>query len=389
MPKYNFRQLSNLLAKWGQSKQQLPVNNDTFKEKVISTLKPGYAPTVAPRRFTFVRLSLASVAGLYAIFLIVSPYVNQKFTAVTSYPESYYDTNMGDLGLGYAATTGLGEEQTSALYKFTDRIDFTNSTPITDTREFLKTGYQAKIKTRKVQQLGGQIQTMVRGYGGRIDSSSLNSKYGNISFVMPKSALESFQNELKGIVSERFLDESTSARNLLSRKQSVEKQTDSTQTQLNDYEEKRDALIKDHDSKIASWNKQINTLTVSINVLNQEVTTDTARLADIAKKIANLNYSKNLLKQNIANENNLYQKNLGYYDSSISSIKSQLTNLAERDQAILDDVETVSGSVSLRFVSVIEMIDLYVSVRYVSIGLLVVLVAYLLRARKQDDFVLP
>src|SRR3989344_2247972 len=52
----------------------------------------------------------------------------------------------------------------------------------TDTREFLKMDYNAQIKTRDVQGLVRQTETIVRGNDGRVDRTTSASKYGYVGF---------------------------------------------------------------------------------------------------------------------------------------------------------------------------------------------------------------
>ncbi|MEQ1500536.1 MAG: hypothetical protein ABL917_04180, partial [Parcubacteria group bacterium] len=78
--------------------------------------------------------------------------------------------------------------------------------PVSDTREFLKTYYSAYMRTRNVQSLTNRVETVVRGYDGRIDNQSSSEKYGSVSFAMPQGKFSAFRAELESLIGSRFIN---------------------------------------------------------------------------------------------------------------------------------------------------------------------------------------
>lgn len=94
--------------------------------------------------------------------------------------------------------------------------------PVTDTREFLKTDYNATIRTRDISTLTRRIETTVRGFGGRIDSSNSSQKWGSVSFVVPAGKFDSFRDEIESLTDARFITTEIRNENLLPQVRNIE-----------------------------------------------------------------------------------------------------------------------------------------------------------------------
>src|SRR3989344_2652461 len=74
---------------------------------------------------------------------------------------------------------------------------YNDQSDITDTREFLKTSYSATLKTRDVPEMAKEVKNAIRDVEGRIDNINSSEKYGQISFVVPKSRFEEFRSAVE------------------------------------------------------------------------------------------------------------------------------------------------------------------------------------------------
>jgi len=397
MKKYNQEKIKGLLAEWGKKNRNLPENNESAKENILNSLRSVASPKIRPSRFLFLKIALAGCAGVAAIIIFVNTrLVMMSESSMSSPALEYAEDGAINIGLGgVGVSTGLSaQREVGMLNKVVNSIDIgryaVGEADISDTREFLKTSYHAELRTCSVEKMSRQIQTMVRGYNGRIDNLSTNDKYANISFVIPKKSLETFQDELSGMVGVRFFSESMSSNNLLPQKQNIEKNTESSLTGLADLQEQKKNLTENHDRVVAEWQKGIDGILKNISDLRAEVTTSTARQQVIAEQVSGLIARKNYLSQKIARENIEFQNQLNLIDAGITNTNQNLDNLQNQDQQLLADVETVQGSVSVRWISVWDIVNLYVPVaRLLMIGFALVIVWYFVFGRRQREFDLP
>ncbi|HEY4517017.1 MAG TPA: hypothetical protein VJG64_03665 [Candidatus Paceibacterota bacterium] len=211
------------------------------------------------------------------------------------------------------------------------------SVPITDTREFLKQSYSARMQTRDVQGLVRRAETTVRGFEGRVDQISSEEKYGYISFVIPASKFEEFRTEIESFVNSRFLKVQVSAQNLLPQKQSIEEQQKQADTTLASYQSARQSLINTHVSALKSLQADLD-----------------AAVAEAAQpdRIASI-------QAQIASENASYAKKLTSADSNIKYAKDWQKAVKTQDQNLLDNVATVDGSISFQWISLFDIVHTY------------------------------
>lgn len=205
--------------------------------------------------------------------------------------------------------------------------------PITDVREFLKVYYSATMRTRNVQGLTRRVETTVRGYSGRIDQQLSSQYYGSVSFAIPANKYDAFRDELESLVNSRLITTNISSQNLLPQKLSIEEQQKQANTTLSNYRAERQKLITAHTSAVQALQAQINQ------------STDQNILAS--------------LRQQLASENASYTAQLNAIESSIKSAEEWQKALQTQDQTLLDNVATVTGTVSLQWISLWDMARLY------------------------------
>ncbi|MDO8552409.1 MAG: DUF4349 domain-containing protein [bacterium] len=223
--------------------------------------------------------------------------------------------------------------------------------PATDTREFLKTDYRATMRTRQVQELTRRVETTVRGFAGRIDQTSSSPKYGSVSFVIPASKFEEFRTELESFVNPKFLSINIQSQNLLPQKQNIEQTQEQFEKNLADLQAARKKLVSAHASAVNSFNAQI-----------------AAKETEIATRRANNPYDitigqlideKAVLDAQLANENASYKGQLSATDDNIKYAQANVDGIKTQDQNLLDNVATVDGTVSLQWISLWEIVQLY------------------------------
>ena len=206
--------------------------------------------------------------------------------------------------------------------------------PVTDTREFLKIYYNASMQTRDVPALTRRVETTVRGYDGRIDNESSAEKYGYVSFALPQSKYGAFRNELEGLVGSRFLKVNISSQNLLSQKVSIEEQQKQADTSLADYKTARQKLVSAHASAVQSLQAKID-----------------ATSATSSERAS--------LEQQLARENASYTRNLSNADANIKYAENWVKGVLTQDATLLANVATVTGTVSVEWISLWDIALLY------------------------------
>lgn len=206
--------------------------------------------------------------------------------------------------------------------------------PVTDTREFLKVYYNASLLTRDVPTLTRRVETTVRGFEGRIDNESSSEKSGYVSFALPQVKYDAFRTELESLVNSRFIKINISSQNLLPQKVSIEEQQKQADTVLASYKTARQKIVSTHASVVQSLQTQIDEATTSES-------------------------AKALLQQQLAKENSAYAGNLNNADANISYAQNWVKGVQTQDATLLANVATVSGTVSIQWISFWDMALLY------------------------------
>ncbi len=95
---------------------------------------------------------------------------------------------------------------------------------ITDPRQFMKTSYNADIKTRNVKATLRDVKNIVTETGGRIDNQQESEKYAYLGFVVAKDKFETFRDEVESLTYAKLVIVNVSSENLLGQKQWLEEQ---------------------------------------------------------------------------------------------------------------------------------------------------------------------
>lgn len=392
------KNIHELFAEWGKKAKTLPLHTETIKSVALQSLKPGVSPIQRPSRVP--RFLLVGTA-LAALILFIG---RDTFFAQPEQRAMHFTGSGGGsgeaFGLDYsdsvqygrtANQAGLSESSSAvSLGKkvISDFFPKENEVPIVDTREFLKTDYHATVKTRRPKEVSMRITTLIRGYGGRVDTSSVQSRGGYLTFVIPASALGSFKAELETIVPARFIVESIEQENLLMQKRSIEDSAMAVNARLDTLQKDRDVLVKAHTTEVYRLKGKISGLTKQIVALDAELVREPERKEEIIARKSQLQKERGIFDQQLARENRNFEQNLSYADADIANNQSRLTDLGKQDQALLNTVATVRGSIVIDWVSILEYIHIFIGglVGWVIVGVIFVVA---LSLRSQKGFELP
>lgn len=385
---------------WGKAKRSVPASAGTIEQKALLTLE---TPTAPIKKSSWSWRIGFSAAGLAVLLILIHNYISSQ-TSYSSAPTLYKypkETSTGqsarpiseeDLGISYGAAAGLSATDISAtplgrvvgavapLFNKDDE-----EVSAIDQREYLKTGYSATIETRKPTTLTLQLETIIRGHGGRIDTFSSSKKSGYISFVLPKKSLEAFRSELITLIPERFVDEYIQAENLLPQKVDIDTEMNETKKELAAQKKVKQDLTAAFQAMIASYKNKLAANTRSIQTLRTKQAATPEEAASIAANIDSLTKNNNSLQNRIGLETKKYEEELGYINDQIETLESNQTDLQNENSHLLANVETVQGTISLNWISLLEYIEKYFP--YFRIALVVVIVgaiySYLRYGRKK------
>ncbi len=399
----------------------LPSASSQAQIPAASSVKNSFSERM--KKLVWLRVIGVGAFAVLVGFMVVNKYIQNQYAPATYLPVAYGNGNLlsahipqgdqlsvDDVGTEYAAQTGLASTDVrvtvarlgrlassfldpvgsavvdggsaiaiNSLVNATNDSSFDNSiSDQTDTREFLKTGYNATVETREVQTLGNRAATIIRGYGGRIDSVSLSKEYGYISFVVPADTFDRFRAEIQSLVGKRFYDETINMTNLLPQKQQVEQSTDATigaqaiiQNQITSVTAERDAYLKNLRNSIAGINYIVNQDNAALAVATDP--------EEINRLTADRNANQKIVqqtRQRLTEVTNYYANELQNLQTQLQNTQGTLANLQTQNQNILNDVATVQGTITFKWISIPLVLHRYLPYFYIWLPALVALIIY-------------
>ncbi len=243
---------------------------------------------------------------------------------------------------GYGSTTyGVYTGDTQSAYPYRNP-----EVPAVDTREFLKVRYDARMRTRDVSGLAHRVEATVREYKGRVDTAQSSSQAGYVSFVVPMNTYAAFRTEIEQLVGSRFLSVNIQSENLLPQKQSIEEQQKQADTSLAGYKTVRATVVDNHVSAIKNIQQQIEREAAQLLSLRSQPQTPQlqAQIDGVLDDVA-------ALREALTIENENYKNQLAYAEANIKNAQEWQSSVKKQDATLMDDVATVSGSVSLQWIS--------------------------------------
>ncbi len=323
------------------------------------------------------RWSLAFLAVILVAFIVV---LMMSFSLNGYRGKSSIQSIVPSMGLNE-----IGSYNDVAMPYPNDNYRYQEQNPsITDTREFLKTYYNADIKTRDVSDVTKQIKNIVKGADGRVDSFSSGDKYGHVRFVVAKSKFDAFRDEIESITHKKLYTEDISSENLLGQKQGIEGQIIDANQSLDSLIAKRTELENNHNKIVTSINKEltsINSQLVSVRSsisLEKEVSILTALRNQETSIVQQQTYQK----KKLSDENINYQSQHQNFDAMISNASNNVTNANKTDTKFMDNIETVNGSVDVRWISLWEMAVIFAPIHPTLIIIILIIIAIVLMRRR-------
>lgn len=225
---------------------------------------------------------------------------------------------------------------------------------ISDMREFMKVFYNGTIKTHDVRDTMRDVRSILRDADGRIDSETINDRYGSVRFVIPKKNFEEFQDGMAENFHTKLYTESTTADNLLSEKQSIEERTAQAKDALATLKEEQVALKKAHTARVTSLNARIATAQKSIASIRVNLSNTTLQSSEYNALIQSesaLLAEENVLRSQLQSENNDYSNKNSAFIDEIEMYENEFKKYGIAEEKFVVNIETVEGVVTAQFTS--------------------------------------
>ncbi|MDP9248893.1 MAG: hypothetical protein M3M85_00035 [bacterium] len=300
----------------------------------------------------------------------------------------------GQQDMMYPTSSGSGGTQSvmapqsaktsNVIYPDYDRPYYQNDPSAEDTREFMKVYYNTEIRTRDVKDVTRDVKSAIRDVDGRIDNLNESPKYAYISFVVPKSKFENFKEEIEDLAHKKLIIENTSSSNLLGQKQNIEEQEKNAKSRLAELKKELDNLNKSHAAAVKTFQNSINANALELIRVRDAMakTSDQTALAALKAQETNLVKNSANLTQNLNSENQSFNNQSQNLKAQIENTDKELENVAERDEDFTDNIETVSGSISVQWVSVWQLAKAFSPIHPIwEIVIILLLVGYLLKRK--------
>ena len=337
----NYKNIHEILRNWGKNNQKLPPHNLTLKREVLSKA-PLYFDVQKRPGLPWLSMSFAALSLLVLLASSInSPIYSTKGRMALPVTPSFTESN------GLSFDTSIYPRDPGGL-------------PITDTRQFLKTYYNATIRTRNVAEKVSKIEVSVRALGGRIDMSNSGEEYGYVSFAIPAAQLGTFREEIKSLTGKKLITEQLNSENLLPQKQSIEEAKKQAEKSLAGLKNEQAELGSNHAKVIGSYTSRLNGLNQEMTLLQNEWSSASSeRKAQINSRLAQIQTEKNIIQAELENENKSYQNKLAEIKNRIKNAEIVLGSIQSEDQNLLENVATVTGNISLEKVNFWEIADIY------------------------------
>ncbi|MES3004990.1 MAG: hypothetical protein V4690_02670 [Patescibacteria group bacterium] len=357
------KKIHNTFKKWGEKQVEFPPNNEVLKSLILEQVPNRTSALVSTTKHRQPWFFYAFTAMAVLTFVINSqPSFLSKMDLGDEFvvaPMAPQDASMAPEYAYPTVTTGSTAGRDSVIYDPYYPYPYPQNPNITDTREFSKIYYNPTLQTREVNDVRGEVERVVRNSDGRVDSSTSGEKSGYVSFVVPKDRLESFKDEIESLVGSRFYIEQTNTQNMLPQKQAIEQSLEQLDTTLKSLIKDRDGIVKNHNQNISAYNKRLEYINSEIARLNNEKVFYPALEEENTKRISALQNEIFAIQKEISSENHTYQTNKNNIDNSIKYTEQSLDYTKTQDKNLMLDVETVTGSVSIQWISLWDYVDTY------------------------------
>lgn len=348
------------LKNWGQTRRSIPANNETLKSEILA--KAPLVSSALVERQPLPWLSLAFT--VVAIVVLIGSSTNLGIigtTNIVQYPgiPATKETSRPAAAPSYQSNTesAAGMVAPNSDYYYDSRA---RNLPITDTREFLKTYYDATIKTRNIPEKIDRIEIVVRGVGGRVDNKRSGEEYGSVSFAVPSSQFFSFREEIRELAGRKLIIENVNSENLLPQKQSIEAEKSQIEESIKTLKNKKTELTKNHNKIVNGYLSNITKLDKeAIALQNEWPGAYPQRQAEINYRLSQIQYEKESFEQALLKQRSNYQAELSSIEGQIRNYEQSLGYVETQDKNLLDNIATVNGTITLDKVNFWEIGELY------------------------------
>ncbi|GEM_PF-1069770 len=328
-----------------------------------------------------VRLGRKRIVHSILLFLVLAILWGLTQFMQQSFGVQYSSSNLRNAEIPYV---GAPVDKSSSPAYMPERYQ-ESPTPldITDTREFMKTSYTATLKTRDVRGMARNAKSIIREVEGRIDSEEVTEKYASLRFVVPQNKFESFRDEIENLVHTKLYVENVSSKNLLGQKQGIEQRTASEAGYRANLEQQKQSLDSNHAVTSSAYKSELASIVSQLATVRAQLRTavDPQERSLLQIQETTLVNRESSVRQSIATENKTYNTRSAELASQIANSDGALSNLSSQDTQLLNNVATVTGSISIEWASLWALAVLLSHIHPVWIILVLILLAWWLGRR--------
>ncbi len=195
---------------------------------------------------------------------------------------------------------------------------------------------------------------------------------------MAKSKFEAFRTEVEALTHKKLYVESISSQNLLGQKQDIEKRTSNIVGSLDKLTQQRTALVTAHTQTVDAIQRELTRISTELTAVRTQIvnTTNTQAIASLRDQEATLVSEDAGERERLSAENNNYASKKQNLNAQIANYNASLTTVTQKDQQFTDNIETVNGSVYVRWVSLWEFISIFSPISPIIIVVLFVIAVW-------------
>ena len=255
---------------------------------------------------------------------------------------------------------------------------------VTDTREFQKVSYSASIKSRAVKDTITNVNNIIKGADGRVDSLYSSEESGRITFIVAKSKFDAFRDQMEKLTHEKLYSETISSTNLLGQKQGIEQWQNQATTSLADLNKQKASLIVAHAKTVNQINGELQNIQSALVTVQAKLETATSStvIATLKNEESFLASQAETQREKLSLENDNYSVQAKTLDNLIAGENNNLANANKQDTLFGDNIETVSGSVYVSWVSMWELVKIYSPIHPTIIIIILIIIGWIILKRK-------
>lgn len=342
------------------------------------------------KRLIINSISLPFILVLWFVVTFLTP--SSRLTSTTHSSGILSTSSIGDR-MGFSSVSSAPSLSLGSPY-------YGNNASVSDTREFMKKSFNATLRTRKVESTAKKVEVLINGMDGRIDSSNIAEKYASIGFVVPKSKLDDFEEQLRSYTNKKFYSQSVSSQNLLGEKKTIEQNQNQAISSVASLTASKNLVQSNYTKQSNSVKNQISSKTTTLKNTESSISalessllniSDTesrtiaeTQISQLYQTVNSLNNDIGQLRANLSNIETTFKSETAKLNLSLNEQNQILSNLNKTEGEFVEKVETVQGYVYLRHISVWEIITLYSPINPIWIIVIVGVIARIYFMHKKE-----